>query len=276
MKVIKKINNNFAVAIDDAGTPIIINGKGVGFGTPYELTNLDNIKRSYYCVDPRFINLISNLDESIIDASSQIVIYAEKKLKVILNQNLTFSLADHLDFAIKRIREGKSFDYGITFEMGYLHPKEMEVANTAVKYLQKIFDVKLPKSEGSAIAMHILEAENHKEKPVTSQDTDHFFEKISNVIEKEMGIIVDNNDFNYFRFITHIQYLLERKNQNIEIESKNNQLFEITKQQYSDSYQVALKIKDCISEAYGYAIGNEEILYLMLHINRLKAKSKGE
>ena len=42
MKVIKKINNNVAVCIDNDGHELIAFGKGIGFPKiPYELTDLN-------------------------------------------------------------------------------------------------------------------------------------------------------------------------------------------------------------------------------------------
>lgn len=41
MKIVKRINHNAALAIDDNGNELVILGKGVGFPkTPYELTDL--------------------------------------------------------------------------------------------------------------------------------------------------------------------------------------------------------------------------------------------
>lgn len=46
MKIMKKINNNFAMALDDNGVELIVTGKGIGFPkTPYELTDLNIIEK---------------------------------------------------------------------------------------------------------------------------------------------------------------------------------------------------------------------------------------
>ena len=56
MKVIKKINNNIAVATDGNNREVIIFGKGIGFHEmPYELTDLNKIERD------RFITLTKSI-----------------------------------------------------------------------------------------------------------------------------------------------------------------------------------------------------------------------
>ena len=47
MKLLKKINNNFALALDSKGTQIIVEGKGIGFRKmPEELADLSVISRT--------------------------------------------------------------------------------------------------------------------------------------------------------------------------------------------------------------------------------------
>lgn len=52
MRIIKKINNNVAVAVDSAGHELIVLGKGLGFPKmPYELNDLSRITRTFYDAD---------------------------------------------------------------------------------------------------------------------------------------------------------------------------------------------------------------------------------
>ena len=52
MKLIKKINNNFALAEDSGGNQVIVEGKGIGFTKmPCTITDLSCISRTYYDYD---------------------------------------------------------------------------------------------------------------------------------------------------------------------------------------------------------------------------------
>jgi len=52
MKIIKKINTSAALALDASGHEVVVLGKGIGFPpTPYELTDLSKVERTFYDVD---------------------------------------------------------------------------------------------------------------------------------------------------------------------------------------------------------------------------------
>jgi len=52
MKLLRKINNNAAVAQDNRGREMVVLGRGVGFHPmPYELTDLSVVYRTFYDVD---------------------------------------------------------------------------------------------------------------------------------------------------------------------------------------------------------------------------------
>ncbi|MGN0974935.1 MAG: CAT RNA binding domain-containing protein [Gemmiger sp.] len=62
MKIVKKLNNNVALAQDRAGRELIVFGKGVGFPTmPYELEDLSRIQRTFYNVQPQYMALLNDL-----------------------------------------------------------------------------------------------------------------------------------------------------------------------------------------------------------------------
>ena len=59
MKIIKKINTSAALALDASGHEVVVLGKGIGFPpTPYELTDLSKVERTFYDVDPRYLSMI--------------------------------------------------------------------------------------------------------------------------------------------------------------------------------------------------------------------------
>ena len=59
MKIIKNINNNYAIALDNDGTQLVVSGKGIGFGsTPREITDLKSINRTYYNLDTIYYSMI--------------------------------------------------------------------------------------------------------------------------------------------------------------------------------------------------------------------------
>ncbi|MEF9967098.1 MAG: PRD domain-containing protein [Longicatena sp.] len=272
MRLLKKINNNYAVAVDSRGQVVVVSGKGIGFGKfPYDEKDLSKIERTYYNVDNRFIELIKTLPDEIIKYSSIIVTYAEKELGAKLNPNLTFTLADHLNFLFKRLKQGIILDYGISYETKYLHSEESRVSKEVLSYLSKKLEITFPESEVAIIAMHLFEAQTFEQKN-DNISYDKVIENIVKTVEKEMQITIKEDSFGYYRFATHIQYLLGRKKDGTEISSDNKKMFDMLKDDFQEVYNCSLKIRDYFAESLQWNLGEEEQLYLMLHINRLCVK----
>lgn len=270
MELIKKINNNFAVARDSAGQYMIVSGKGIGFEKmPCKVSDLSKITRTYYDVDERYFNLIQQIPDDVIKQSIRIVDYASTKLNQKLNSNLFFTLADHINFAIKRARKGIKFKFGITYEMQYLHSEEMKIGEEVVKLINRLFQIELPKDEAAVIAMHILEAEQVTASNSKIEDIDEILNAICRTLTTQLGIVIHKNEFSYCRFVTHIQFLLQRRDEEKQITSDNKRIFKSMIEEFTDIYTCVLEVKEYFQEYLHWCISDEEMLYLMLHINRL-------
>ena len=55
MKVIKNINNNVAICVDDNGHEVVAMGKGIGFSKPPYEVDLSKIDRTYYSLDSHYV-----------------------------------------------------------------------------------------------------------------------------------------------------------------------------------------------------------------------------
>ncbi|MCI8380619.1 MAG: PRD domain-containing protein [Lachnospiraceae bacterium] len=71
------------------------------------------------------------------------------------------------------------------------------------------------------------------------------------------------------RFASHMHYLLKRGRNNHLLESSNGEIFYSVREDYPDTYKCAVKVKEYISKAAQIDLAEEELVYLMLHINRL-------
>ena len=84
-----------------------------------------------------------------------------------------------------------------------------------------------------------------------------------------MGAPVDRESFAFARFTTHIRYLIDRVQKGEPIESENSGLYEVLAEQYPRSVACAQAIAAEIEAAYGEALTEEELVYLIMHINRI-------
>lgn len=270
MEVIKKLGNNAAICKDSSGRELIAIGLGIGFPKcPYILDDLSKIDRTFYDVDSEYLHLFESVDSDIFDIAADVIDLATTMLNVPLKNNAIYTFADHLNFAIIRMNKGMVFKTPISNELRDLYPVEVKVAKYSLGLVKKRLGVELPDDEMYAIAMNII---NSEEVLVASSETvvkDDFIKEVVKIIESQMKISIDVTSFNYSRFASHMQYLFRRKSQNTEISSANKKLFDILKEEYTDTYHCVLLIKEIIFKKLNWNIGDEEILYLILHVNRL-------
>ena len=274
MKVIKKINNNVAICLDNNNNELIAFGKGIGFQkVPYELTDISKIERTYYGVNSSYISLINEIPEDIFEISAKIVEWAKTKLTKELSVNIVFTLADHIHFAIKRYEEKINVKMPLGYEIEHLYETEMMIGKKSVAYINRRKKIKLGKSEAVGIAMHFINAENQYTKNVEeTMNDDQIIEGITNLIEKKLKRKINNNNFNYARFISHMQYLLKRRKAQSTLNSDNDKMFTLLKEEYPETYDCVVDIKEYLKEYLNWSLNNEELLYLMLHVNRLYSR----
>lgn len=269
MKVIKKINNNVALCLDNNNHEMIAFGNGIGFPQiPYELKDLSKITRTFYCVDSSYINMLEEIDENIFKICIQIIDYAKETLKNPISNNAVFSLADHISFAIERIQKGIEIKMPLYHDLAHLYPKEVEIGKWACKQIRTQLHIYLPKSEIFAIALHLINAEQIMGKD-NINESNKIIKQVTHIIEEYYDIIICQEDFNYARFVSHMQYLLKRKDENINISSRNKLLFEEVKESCPEAYSCTKDIEKYFIDALNWHLNEEELLYIILHVNRL-------
>lgn len=270
MEVIKKLGNNAAICKDSGGKELIAIGLGIGFPKcPYILEDLSKIDRTFYDVDKEYLSLFEDIDAEIFRVSADIIDLAQTMLSVPLKRNAVFTLADHINFTIVRSKKGMYFSTPISNELRDLYPIEVKVARYTLNLIERNLHVQLPEDEIYAIAMNIINSEENMGAQDPIMINSDFIEKVVKIIEQQMKVSIDKNSFNYSRFSSHMQYLFRRKSQYTEISSTNKKLFDVLKNEYADTYQCVLLIKELIFHKFNWNIGDEESLYLILHVNRL-------
>lgn len=273
MKVIKNINNNVAVCVDKNGNELIAFGKGLGFKQPpYVLEDLSIIHRTYYNVDVQYLELLKQLDPQIFDLVNVVIDYAYKKMDVIFDNNIAFTLADHIQFAVQRYEKGLQINYISYYDMEYMNEDAVAVGKFALKQIQKIFNITLPYEEAYSIAIHLLNAGAIPKAVNRLEKRREAVGKIIKIIEDYFGISINRQGFHYSRFVSHMEYLFKRSREGVQFSSLNQEMFEPLKKECPEIYECAEMIKDYLEETEKIELNEEEILYLMLHINRLRAR----
>lgn len=266
MKLLKKINNNYALALDSNGEKIIVEGRGIGFQKmPCEVA-LSQIKRTYYNTKEQDISLIQSVCDEVLEISSKVFEYASTQIASKLNPNLTFILADHIQFCLERYHDHIDIRMPIYYDIEHLYPNESKLADYAMELIQQKFGIQLPQSEKTGIALNIINSEIVTQ-PMR-KDKDDIIELCTAVIESSMQITIHKDSFNYSRFASHLEYLLRRASEPITSTSENLKLYASITQDFPHLETCVEKLELLLKERK-YYLNNEEKLYLMLHINRL-------
>lgn len=270
MKVIKKINSNVAVCLDSNQNELIAFGKGIGFPTvPYELKDLSCVHRTYYGINQNYLGLLNEIPEVVFEISEKIVDIAKLSIENEMNPNIVFTLADHINFAIQRYKKNMKIKMPFSYDVSHLYEIEMSIGEKAIKMITEQMKIYLQEEEAVSIALHFINAENMQSNMKSDIDETEVIHKLSCLIESTLHIKIDRKGFNYSRFVSHLQYLLKRRDGNKMISSENDKLYITMKTQCPETFDCALVMKQYVMKHLHWELSQEELLYLMLHINRL-------
>lgn len=268
MKVIKNINNNVALCLDSNNKEVVAFAKGIGFKKPPYEIEISNVERTYYDVDEIYISMIDDLPEQIIKISSKIIDYARMRIENPISSNIVFTLADHINFSIKRYQQNMQIKLPIIYDIQHLYEKEMEIGQYGLKLIKDELKVYMPKEEAAYIALHIINAEGQTMNKIEVEN-DEVIRKITKIVEAEYQITINTDSFDYSRFVTHMHYLIKRGRKNELVRSENTQLYQQIVQGHPKTAQCSEKVSKYLSETLKIHLNDEEKLYLILHINRL-------
>lgn len=275
MKIIKKINNNVAVGLDGNHREMIVFGKGIGFQqVPYELNDLSRIDRTYYDIDSKYIGLLSEIPESTFILVSRLVEIVKGKINVQLNPNLVFILADHVHFSITRYEKGMNLALPYSYELEFEYPEFTRIARWFVKNVNEKMNVKLDKGEITSIAMHFINASVEGRQPCArfEDKTEKIIKNVTGIVEEYFDMTINRSSFNYFRFKNHLKYFVQRKEKNEEFRDDNIELYHGMQKAYPRTNECVSKIDDYLYEVFHEKCSQDELLYLMVHVNRLYTK----
>lgn len=276
MKFIKKINNNVAFARDNNGIDYIVLRKGLGFNRelnsriPDELIDRVFKSETGNNVDSS-LEVLKNMDPLLVEITTRVSRYAEEKLDITFDNTHYLILADHLNYAIKRIEEGIEYVPLNQWELKKLFPREYKVAKEVLKIIKNDFSIELDIAEISFITNHFVNANSEYSSLQDSLRMTKLIKKIVNLVEYQFQIELDEDSFGYSKFISHLRYFILRK-MNDHMFGDNildDDLIEIFKFKYPEANKMAEKIEEYLYIKEGWTLTEDEKLYLTVHVRRL-------
>ncbi|MBM6907982.1 PRD domain-containing protein [Collinsella intestinalis] len=150
MRAIQRINHNAAICEDGAGHQLIALGCGIGFGDMPHEVNLEDVKRTFYAIDRKYLAFIDEVDPDVLEFSAQLADIVTQQVSYELSPNLPITLADHIQFALKRARDHLVVPMPLAEDVEQAHPVEYRLAQMAVRGMQKTFGVRVDRHEAGA------------------------------------------------------------------------------------------------------------------------------
>jgi len=279
VKIEKILNNNVITTIDgETGLEKVIMGRGIAFKKKIgEDIDKAQIEKVFLIENEkenlRFQKLINEIPIEYVQTSEKIISYARKRLDVEFDDHIYVALTDHLAFAIKRALAGIQIENNLLWEIQRIHKKEFGVGLWAIEFIEKELGVRLKEDEAGFIALHLINASIGEIMPNTMNITT-IIQDVLNIIKYHFIVEFDEDDLSYDRLITHLKYFAQRIISKKQLAEDEAPFLKLIKENYSDVYKCALKIKTYIQNNYDYVISDGEIVYLSLHLQRVMSSLK--
>lgn len=267
-QIVKSLNHNVLIVKDKNYQEWIVFGRGIGFNKK-TLDFIDDscVENKYALIDDKrlkqFQRLVMESNELASIMSEWIISEMTKRFGNNYNSYVHISLLDHLNFALKRIKENMIINNFFESELEFIYPNEYQFSLQMVSKIQAELNVLLPKSEAGMITLHIHSALHHENVSDTSLIL-NCITRILNFLESEYGKLSD--DILKNRLIIHLKFALKRSIDKIAIQ---NDFKDLIKDKYIKSYNLSKTIANIIENEFLLILDESEIVYLSMHLQNI-------
>lgn len=273
MYCIKKVLNHNTVLAGstDGKKEFLIMGKGVGFGKKANDRMERNDDWSIYSLqadgaetETNTKEMVKKIDPIYLEISDKILDHAEEEFGP-LDRSILFPMAEHIAFAVKRIKNNEAIHNPLTQDIKLLMYKEYKVAMLAVDLLKKTDHVVISEDEIGFIAMHVHSAIENGDDTKTMVIASAVRECIT-LIEQDTKRHIDTLTVSYNLMMNHIKYMVARALNNEDLKFDMNHYIS---QNMPQAYKTAEIVWRHLSKQLGMPLNENEIGYLAIHIARV-------
>lgn len=274
MRIRQILNNNAVMTLDNSGSEIVAMGKGIAFsrkkGERVDPTQVEKIFTINDIGDFGYLkDLINEIPIEYFITADKIVQKAKLILGKPLNQNIHILLSDHLYGAVVRQKRNKPLTNILNHEIKRFYTDEYAVGLYAINLIKKEFNVELLEDEAGFIALHLFNAQMDGEF-TEAQDMAKMIKEILTIVRDFFNIELDEENVQYFRFMTHLKFFAYRvfSKQTYEKEDERDLLALMSKEK-PEVFRCVSKIEEHLHNSYKYKMSSEEKLYLVIHISKV-------
>ena len=276
MRIYKILNNNAVLSRSEDNREVIVTGKGIAF----QKKTGDEVVFNSTCrvfvpesgeISQRYQQLIEEIPVEYINISEEIAEDARRTCNKKIFDTIYLTLTDHIYSVCERYKEGIRLKNDLYFEIRRLYKPEFAVGERAVELLNRTFQMDLLPDEAAFIAFHIVNSELNDESAMTDMvEVTRVIQDIIDTVTEGLPCRLVEESYNYDRFVSHLKHLAQRiVAREIFTGDNDDELFFTMCMKNPEAYGCIKKIKKLMAEKYRYDLGNEEQLYLLIHVSKL-------
>ena len=270
----KVLNNNLVVTIDPRGREVVLMGRGLGWNLKVDDPIDPSRVEKTYVLDGdadrgRWHRLLADAPFDVVDAVTSAVEEVSGLLGRRFGQSLPVAIIDHVSFLLERLDKGIALPAAPMPELSVLHPREFTAARRIRERLVDLLHRDLPEEEEFYLTLHLVNAVREDDSG-TETALARRIGRIMAIVESETGTPIDTSTPDYARFVLHLKFLLKRLDSHADTERGGSALYKAARHSYPESARLAEKIKMYLEVDEVLSLTNEELLYLIIHLERVR------
>ena len=269
-RIAKILNHNSFMGISDENNQeCLVMGKGVAFGKKVGQTVSAAAEAKVYSLkemtergDAK--DIIKSVSPLCLELANEVLSRAEKEFEKV-DRTILFTMADHLDFAIRRVQNGEQISNPLTDDIRVMFYKEYKVAGCIRDLLKEKLGIRIDEHEIGYIALHVHAA-------IVDENVSQAMEIARTVrecicmVEEETGKSIDVMSLSYNRLMNHVRYMVARAIHGEKLKMSLNDYMSV---KFPGPYMTAEKICRKMEKSLKLPIPDIEIGYLAMHLERM-------
>jgi len=272
VKVLKAINNNIVSCVDDDGKELVVMGRGLGFrAKPGDKLDAASVEKIFRMDSPeqvvRLKNLFAQLPAELLELCNRIIEHAKSAMAHRLNESIYLTLTDHVQFAVRRAKEGLILPNPLLTEVRVFYPIEFAVGKYALQLIRNEMGVDLPEDEAASIALHLVNAEFDTSMNTTMRAA-QVLQPMLDILNTWPGLRLNDKHLFFDELIVHVKFMAMQAFACAEREWVGSNLAVSVREFFSEEYACAVAISSYLTEKCGNEVPAAEQAYLAICIHR--------
>ncbi|MFJ4295627.1 PRD domain-containing protein [Curtobacterium sp. NPDC089689] len=275
MKILHVFNNNAVLADDGSGREVVLTGRGVGFKMRAgQHADTSRVARTFV---PDTADAASQLGDQIAAIPMEYLHLADATLgaarrllpRLQVTSGLVVAVADHVHFAVLRMRDGLHVRYPLGGELAYLYPAEWDAARLILDSINNAIPTPLPSAEITPITLHLVSATHASVSMADAITEGDLLIQAFNVVEQHLARPLDRKSVAAARFFTHLRYIFVRARSERQSTLPHSALAAALQLEHRIAWDTALRLRELFALRLGHPLSSAETVYLALHVARI-------